>query len=147
MDTDSLSASYNPRPGKFIVPSRLPDLLRRQRLLDFVHENIHRKLILIAAAAGYGKSSLLIDFAHDADYPVAWYQLDDADSDLAALAVGLVSALKRLYPNFESVLPALTARPGANPDDLANAFNREIETTIDEYCVIVLDDFHLIEHS
>ncbi len=147
MDTDSLSASYNPRPGKFIVPSRLPDLLRRQRLLDFLHENIHRKLILIAAAAGYGKSSLLMDFAHDTDYPVAWYQLDDADSDLAALALGLVSALKRLYPNFQSVLPSLAARPGANPDDLANAFNREIETTIDEYCVIVLDDFHLIEHS
>lgn len=147
MTPENLAASYTPRPGKFIVPSRLPDLLRRQRLLDFLHENIHRKLILIAAAAGYGKSSLLIDFAHDTDYRIAWYQLDDGDADLAALAAGLAAALKRLYPTFESVLPSLAARPGADPSDLATALNRELAAALDEYCVIVLDDFHLIEHA
>src|SRR5262245_54244050 len=93
-DLDPTLAAYNLRPGKFVVPARLPDLLRRPRLLDFLRENIHRKLILVSAAAGYGKSALLVDFAHVTDYPMTWYQLEAADADLAAFAVGLVAALR-----------------------------------------------------
>lgn len=133
--------------GKFIVPARLPDLLRRADLLDFLYDNIHRKLVLIAAAAGYGKSSLLIDFAHDTEYPVAWYQLDSSDSELSVLVSGLVASMQRLYPDFESVAPRLAARPDANPADLAQALIREIETTFKEYFIVILDDFHFIEHS
>ncbi|MBI5828164.1 MAG: hypothetical protein HZB20_01180, partial [Chloroflexi bacterium] len=79
-----------PRPIRFVkyaIPARSPDLLRRPRLLDFLHENLHRKLILVAAAAGYGKTSLLADFADDLDSPVAWCRLDDTDRDLSALVV------------------------------------------------------------
>jgi ATP/maltotriose-dependent transcriptional regulator MalT/DNA-binding SARP family transcriptional activator len=138
---------YTPRPGKFVIPSRLPDLLRRQRLLDFLHGNIHRKLLLIVAAAGYGKSSMLIDFAHDTDYPVAWFQMDSGDADLATFVVGLAAAFHKSFSSFESIVPAMAARQGAQADELANAFNRELESMIDEYSVIVLDDFHLVENS
>lgn len=138
------------RPGrtvKFSAPSRLADDLRRPRLLDFLHENIHRKLILVAAAAGYGKSSLLADFAHEVDYPVAWLRLDEFDRDLATLSANMTTALRQVFPAFRSALPALAAEAGANPDALASALINEIEGAIDEYFLLVLDDFHLIEES
>ncbi|MEK7324021.1 MAG: hypothetical protein AAB217_02045, partial [Chloroflexota bacterium] len=107
----------------------------------------HRKIILIAAAAGYGKSSLLADFAHDVDYPVTWLRLDEFDRDLATLSTNLTTALRQVFPAFRSALPALAAEAGANPDVLASALANEIEGAIDEYFLLVLDDFHLIEES
>jgi len=139
-----------PRPirlVKYAIPARSPDLLRRARLLDFLHENLHRKLILVAAAAGYGKTSLLADFAHDLDSPVAWCRLDDTDRDLSALVVDVVNALQQAFPAFQSALPSLLAEVRGSPEQLASMLAREIESTLDEYFVLVLDDFHLIEDA
>ena len=86
------------RSAKFSVPQRPPDQLRRPRLLDFLHSHIHRRLLLISAAAGYGKSTLLAEFAYDTDYPVVWFQLDEADRDLAALAASLTAAIQNAFP-------------------------------------------------
>jgi LuxR family maltose regulon positive regulatory protein len=66
---------------KVLLPRKQLGLLHRQRLVDFIHEHIDCKLILVSASAGYGKSSLLADFVHDADLPVCWYSVDEADRD------------------------------------------------------------------
>jgi len=49
----------SPRPplARITLPRRLPDLLRRERLLSFLHENVYRKLILVSAAAGLARSA------------------------------------------------------------------------------------------
>lgn len=135
------------RPAKFSLPPQPPDFLRRARLLDFLHQNIHRKLFLILAAAGYGKTALLADFAHDTDFPVAWLRLDETDRDLAALVGDLVAALQHAFPGFQSVVPALAAQPTAGPDELAAALNHELEMGLDRYFVLVLDDFQLVEDA
>jgi len=147
MANDDLPPARPAHTVKFSAPARLADDLRRPRLLDFLHENIHCKVILIAAAAGYGKSSLLADFAHDVDFPVAWIRLDEFDRDLATLSANLVTALRQVFPAFRSALPALAAEARANPDVLASALANEIEGAIDEYFVLALDDFHLLEES
>lgn len=135
------------RAAKFSLPPPSPDYLRRGRLLDFLHHNIHRKLLLILAAAGYGKTSLVADFVRDTDYPVAWLRLDEADRDLAVLAADIVAALQRAFPAFQSTLPALAAQPAEGPDELAAVLNHEIEIGLDRYFILVLDDFHLIEEA
>jgi LuxR family maltose regulon positive regulatory protein len=135
------------RTAKFALPSQPPDHLRRSRLLDFLHQNIHRKLIMILAAAGYGKTSLAAHFVYDTDYPVTWLRLDETDRDLAAFAGNLVAALQSIFPAFQSLLPVLAAQPVSRPEDLASAFNREIESGLERYFVLVLDDFHLVEES
>ena len=133
------------RSVRLSVPRRPADLLSRSRLVDFLHENIHRKLILISAAAGYGKSALLAEFAAETDYPLAWLQLAETDRDLVALITDLTKALSARFPAYVSHLPQLAAQPGAAPADLATALAREIEQSLDEYFVLVLDDFHLVD--
>ncbi|MSP11759.1 MAG: hypothetical protein EXR62_02255 [Chloroflexi bacterium] len=69
---------------KVLLPRRRAEWVRRPRLLDFLDEHIDSKLTIIVAPAGYGKSSLLIEFAHNADIPVCWYSLDAFDRVLAS---------------------------------------------------------------
>ena len=48
-------------------PQRRQKLLRRLRLLDLIHQNSYRKLIFLCAPAGFGKTTLLIDYAEDTE--------------------------------------------------------------------------------
>ena len=133
--------------SRYSIPTRPSDLLRRQRLLDFLHENIHRKLVLICATAGYGKSSLVNDFVHETDSPVAWCRLIETDNDLAQLADSLIAALRVAFPHVQFTLPKVAAQRGVTPDELATALSHELASSIPDYFVLVLDDFHLIQDA
>lgn len=85
---------------KIILPSRRAELLSRQRLLNALTDLMERRLIIIAAPAGYGKTSLLIDFSHQVEWPVCWYALDPLDQDLFRFAAHLISALQVRFPDF-----------------------------------------------
>ncbi len=144
---EQVPSTPSSRPGRFArfaVPPRRPDLLKRQRLLDILYENSHRKLNLIVAAPGYGKTTLLVDYANDTEHEAAWCRLDETDRDLAAFVGHLALALQYCFPTLTSVLPALAAQPGAEPATLAAALNREIEEGVNDYFTLILDDFHLL---
>jgi ATP/maltotriose-dependent transcriptional regulator MalT/two-component SAPR family response regulator len=133
---------------KIQVPRRRPDLLSRRRLVDFVHAHLDRKLILISAPAGYGKTALLTDFAHDTELPVCWYTLDPFDWDLRVFLEHMVAAIALRFPAFgersRTFLRGLTDPSGAlHP--LAATLAQEIYDTIPEYFVLVLDDHHTVE--
>lgn len=83
---------------KIIVPSKRKDVLQRRRLLDFMHEYIGRKLLLVSASAGYGKTSLLVDFAYDTDLPICWYSLDTGDRDPQVFLEYLVAPFSASSP-------------------------------------------------
>ena len=133
---------------KIIVPTQRHDVLHRARLLDFLHEYINRKLILISAAAGYGKTSLLVDFAHDTKLPVCWYSLDESDQDLHVFLEYLVAAMQRLFPQFGGRSLALLREPEQKSlDAYVAALITDIHEQIDSFFVLVLDDYHLVEAS
>ncbi len=135
---------------KLRVPRRRHDLLPRRRLVNFVHAHLDRKLILISAPAGYGKTSLLTDFAHDTDLPVCWYTLDEFDRDLRVFLEHLIAAIAHRFPSFgQRSLSFLrdSAGPGTDLYALVATLVQEIYDTIPEYFFLVLDDHHTVEEQ
>jgi LuxR family transcriptional regulator, maltose regulon positive regulatory protein len=95
---------------KFLVPRPTPELLPRPHLVEWLDSQMDRRLILISAPAGYGKTTLLADFLNGSNRPYAWYQLDANDSDPTVFLTYLIEALRRMK---DAPIPSqtLSARP------------------------------------
>ena len=133
---------------KIRLPRRRPDVLTRPRLLDFFHSHLDRKLLLLSAPAGFGKTTLLTDFAHDTDLPVCWYTLDTFDRDLHLFLEHLIAAIAHRFPQFGERSRALlseTVDPGANLYPVVATLVQELYDTVPEYFYLVLDDHHTVE--
>ncbi|MFQ5858766.1 MAG: hypothetical protein ACE5LU_24460, partial [Anaerolineae bacterium] len=133
---------------KILRPRRRDDLLHRRRLVDIIHNHIDRKLIILSAPAGYGKTSLLIDYAHDTELPVCWYTLDERDSDPRVFLEYLVASVHRHYPDFGQRISAILHGDESglpNWETIAGALVNDMVDRISEYFVIVLDDYHSLD--
>ncbi len=139
---------------KVLLPRRRPDLLSRQRLLDLLYDLLDQKLIIIAAPAGYGKTSLLIDLAHRTELPVCWYALDALDRDPQRFIAHFIASIAHRFPRFGQRSTTLLQDLGrASPADLTGLPLDQLTTTIvneayehiREHFVIVLDDYHFVD--
>lgn len=134
---------------KLLVPPRRADLLSRPRLVDFLHGNIERKLIVVSAPAGYGKTSLLVDFAAQTDVPVCWYAVDAYDTDPRIFLDHLVASIQHRFPGFGRRVQAALRNIGdvrSNLYPLAAVMANEI-FEITDFLIVVLDDFHHLDTS
>ncbi len=131
-------------PTKIIIPKRAPGVIRRQRLIDFVHENLERRLVLVTAPAGYGKTTLLVDFANDVDFPVCWYTLDEGDRDPSTFVAHLVASIRQKYPKFGERSTSLSESGVLSARAVAGALAADMVNDVPEYFVLILDDWHLV---
>ncbi len=135
---------------RILMPRRRGDLLSRQRLLHLLYELMDNKLTIIAAPAGYGKTSLLIDFASNIEYPVCWYSIDPLDRDPLRFLAYFISSLNVRFPSFgeSSMAALLSALQGDfNLDHLTTTIINDAYEHISEHFVVVLDDYHLVDGS
>lgn len=126
-------------------PQRRKDILRRVRLVDALHQNLHRKLTFVSAPAGYGKTTLLVDFANDVDAIVFWYRISAEDNDLVQFVHHLVASFQQKVPKFGKVIEERLNTLGNAPDapSLATDVINEIEQKVEDFSLLVLDDYHL----
>jgi LuxR family transcriptional regulator, maltose regulon positive regulatory protein len=132
---------------KVILPRRRADLLSRQRLLDLLFDLMDYKLVIVAAPAGYGKTSLLIDFAHVADLAACWYSLDALDKDPARFIAHFIAAIAHRFPEFgKQSLAALESniQNKLDLDNLVTTIVNEAYGHIREHFLFVIDDYHLV---
>jgi len=135
---------------KLVVPQRRKELLSRARLLDLLSDLLDYRLIIIAAPAGYGKTSLLIDFASQFEWPFCWYALDPLDNDLHRFLSHFVMSVRKRFPRFGGEAISILTRSPAdqiNTEHLISALTNDIYENISEHFVIVLDDYHLIRSN
>ena len=135
---------------KIIIPRRRDEILTRQRLLDLMDELLEMKLAIIAAPAGYGKTSLLIDFVNHTPWPICWLSLDALDKDLIRFLAHFIASIQTRFPNFgQSTLTALknSSQDQINMPRLISTIVNDAYEHITEHFVIILDDFHLVEES
>src|SRR5262245_28741855 len=100
---------------KLLLPRVPTDLIARPRLLARLNSGLDSKLTMIAAPAGYGKSTLLADWLRAAPRPAAYLALDEYDADPASFVVAIVAALATLDPTFGRDTLALLRLPQLPP--------------------------------
>ncbi|NTU80123.1 MAG: hypothetical protein HGA45_12075, partial [Chloroflexales bacterium] len=134
-------------PQTKLTPPRLRgDLVPRPQLLQSLQQAVTSyALTLIAAPAGYGKTTLLVAYAQSsALMPVAWFALDEQDDDPSLFLTGLVAAMRRHYPACGQRAQATLAQPALSAQRVAGALINDLLTTIDRPTILVLDDLHLV---
>ncbi|HWN00085.1 MAG TPA: AAA family ATPase, partial [Streptosporangiaceae bacterium] len=132
---------------KLHVP-RLPvGFVPRPRLVEALDEGLARRLILVSAPAGFGKTALLADWGQRGDRRVAWLSLDAADNDSARFWRHAVAALDRACPGIaERAGPLLGPPMPRSFEGLVTALINELAAQPgDDVVLLVLDDYHLID--
>lgn len=139
-----LSDNFVPRT-RITIPRRRNELVSRQRLLDLLSELIDHKLILVTAPAGYGKTSLLVDFTTQINLPVCWYTINSIDCEPQRFIHNLVSAIAIKFPAFgQRTISALQSIKGAlDVDYIANVIVNDLYDNVPEHFVLILDDYYL----
>ncbi len=119
----------------------------RPRLVQTLSHGLARGRVLICAPAGFGKTSLLADWARSGGRPVAWLGLDAGDNDPARFWRYLVAALDQAQPGIAERLGPLLGPPAPRSSDgLVTALINELAAQPDrEEVLLVLDDYHLVD--
>jgi LuxR family maltose regulon positive regulatory protein len=131
---------------KLYLPPPRPKIVLRPRLIERLNEGISasRKLTLISAPAGFGKTTLVSEWVAGCGQPVGWLSLDEGDNDPTRFLIYLVSALQTIAPNIGAdVLSALEAPQPPPIEAMLTALVNAIITIPDNF-ILVLDDYHLI---
>ncbi|MEO7838473.1 MAG: hypothetical protein ABIU06_03910, partial [Anaerolineales bacterium] len=133
---------------KIIVPHRRPELLFRPRLLESLKALLDNKLVLLLAPAGYGKTSLLIDLAHNIEMPVCWLSLDPLDRDPQRFMAYLIATLAERFPGVGE-----TSRPQLNrlksieqeAEPLLITLTNELYDQVEDDFLLILEDYHILD--
>src|SRR5262249_37218836 len=145
----------SPRPAfpdqlltaKFIIPPSTPTHLTRPRLTTLLDAGLQQQVILVSAAAGFGKTALLSSWAHafgPDGPPVAWLTRDTCDNVPTQFWTYVLATLERCWPGI-ATQPLTFLREGSQP-----AWQSMLTTLIntiarhDERVVLVLDNYDRI---
>ncbi|NNL76324.1 MAG: transcriptional regulator, partial [Desulfobacterales bacterium] len=130
---------------KLYKPSIHENHIHRQRILDKLDQGLQLPLTLVAAPAGYGKSTSVGCWLDTSSSPSAWVSLDKNDNDLRLFLNYFVAAVQSMFPDavpeMKAMVNSLTLPPLSV---LAVNIINEIDR-IEQHFILVLDDFHLIE--
>ena len=152
---------------KLYIPPPRPGIVPRPRLVERLNEGLAagRKLALISASAGFGKTTLVSEWvaaltpvpsleARDSSpeigrggmgVRVAWLSLDEGDNDLSRFLTYLISALQTIAANIgKGVLDILQSPQPPPTESILTALLNDI-TSISDSFILVLDDYHVID--
>ena len=130
----------------FIPPPRLK-AVSRPYLVEILNEGISLgcKLTLISAPAGFGKTTLVSEWAAGCGLAVAWLSLDEGDNDLARFLAYLIAALQTLKMNVGNGAMGLLQGSQYPPTEVVLTSLLNEITAIPDHFLLVLDDYHMID--
>jgi LuxR family maltose regulon positive regulatory protein len=143
---------------RYSIPPVRPALVDRPRLFRLLDEGLHRKLVLVSAPAGYGKTTLLSAWAKQGRTSVGWLSLDESLNDPARFLSHLIATAQTLQPGAgqEALagLGAVDPQAGSrrHPLDLP-VVESILAVLINGFAersspgALVLDDYHLIDSA
>lgn len=136
---------------KLFAPELRPDLVERNRLLEKLDSNLYpelgfsRKLTLIAAPAGYGKTTLACQWLGATEMPAAWLSLEEQDNDPVRFIRYLIAAIQSARPELGGEAQAMLEAPQRPSDDVVLTTLINDLSAMAEPLVLALDDYHVIQ--
>ena len=135
---------------KLIAPTLKASIVFRPRLLSVLRENLDKKLILVNADAGYGKTTLLTQAINELKTPYIWYQIDKSDQEIDVFVRYLVEGMRRYVPEFGKRTFSVInhgQRQGIEIEVLIGTFINEVIEIPEQKIVLVFDDLQEIYTS
>ena len=132
---------------KLYIPPSRPDIVSRPRLVKRLNHGLAagRKLAIISASAGFGKTTLISEWITDCQRPVAWLSLDEGDNDFTRFLTYLVAALQTFAENLGAGALAVLQSPRPPPtESILTTLLNDIATLSCSF-ILVLDDYHVID--
>ena len=134
---------------KLHIPRLPQSLVPRARLIARLQTGAQGKLILVSAPAGFGKTALLAEWAHQCqdECLVSWVHLDESDNELTRFLGYVIAALGTHRKDIgEAALSALGATPPAPIEAALASLVNDIDS-IERDLILVLDDYHRIDSA
>jgi LuxR family maltose regulon positive regulatory protein len=134
---------------KLHVPQPPASLVSRPRLIARLEAGAQGKLILVSAPAGFGKTSLIAEWANQCreECLVSWVNLDESDNELIRFLGYLIAALQTHQKEIgEAALSGLQSIPPVPIEAALASLINEIDS-LQERIILVLDDYHLINST
>ncbi|MPY78515.1 MAG: AAA family ATPase [Actinophytocola sp.] len=135
---------------KFQTPTYIGDLVDRARLIDVLRSGRSRRLTLIHAPAGFGKTTLAVQWERvlrREHFPVAWLSLDRDDNDALWFLARLIEAVHRVAP---ALAPETFDLVEENNQEAQRYVLSELVNRISNSgteLTVVLDDWHLVDDT
>ena len=137
---------------KLHIPHRRPDMVPRSLLIKRLNDNLQRKLTLITAPAGYGKTNLAAEWVQaiqsedNSDHRFTWLSLNEADSEPIRFLSYVIAALQQVAPEIGAGALGLFETAQSPPiNTVLNELINDI-AGLDYHIMLVLDDYHVINH-
>ena len=144
---EPLESSFPIIFNKVTSPRYVTPTLRRARLLDWLHERATCRAVVLAADAGYGKTTLLWQWEREVGFPCYWYKLDRNDRDWTFHISYLIESISKRHAGFgrraHSMLQQMGG-PGSSRPGVAAFLLAEMHERLTEPCTFIIDDWQYV---
>lgn len=133
---------------KFLAPAYNPKSVKRERLIKRLAPRIARKMVLISAPAGYGKTTLVSQCLHHFSPRSCWLSLDQYDNEPLRFWEYFIGSIATALPEFGEEAKRFLASESLHFEAAVTALINELNglEDLEDGLTIVLDDFHIVTH-
>ncbi len=130
---------------KLNIPTSGSNLVHRQNLIEKLNAGLNKKLILISAPAGFGKTTLLSDWIENSSISAAWVSLDKRDNEPTEFLRYIVAGMQSIDPNIgQRASNLLEAQQRPEMDAILSLLLNDVLGSGKNF-ILILDDFHVIQ--
>lgn len=134
---------------KLFIPPLQPMLVPRSRLNDQINNALQSgvRFTLVAAPAGFGKTTAISNWVHQINRRSAWVSLDENDNEPTVFWAYVITAFRTIRPDFGgAIYEKLAASAPPSTQSILPQLVNEL-TELDHPLILVLDDYHVISNQ
>ena len=144
VDATPATLPRSPASTRLYPPRLRSNLVERSTLLARLSDDADRRLTVICAPAGYGKSTLAVQWVADLALPTAWVRLEAAESDPRSFFSLVLAALELMDRDLVSDVASLLSKHAPDAEEIVRRLIEALSETTRSF-VLVLDDYEAIE--